>query len=432
MGKSARRYAAEALMRINVGGYSNIVSSNMLKNCDLDPADKLFASAIVYGVIERLITLDKIIEAYSKVKKLSPEVKAILRCALYQIMYMDSVPNSAAVNEAVKLTNKMKVKSAGGFVNAVLRNFLKNGIPEKLLSNESFKYSCSEDIIRIIKESIGNDKTAVFLDSSFGKPPMFIRVNSLKTSCNELKSLLEATDTKKISEVFWTKNCMIYEERDVAENIFFKKGFYYVQDLSSQLCVKALDLTEGLRLLDVCAAPGGKSFTAAQEMNNKGEILSCDIHKNRLQLIEEGKKRLGIDIVKVTENNGTEYNEQFGLFDRVLCDVPCSGTGVIRRKPEIKYKSEKEISALYDVQLQILNTSSRYLKQGGILVYSTCSINKKENEDIVLKFLKDNDDFELVKFSVVDGEQENNGMKTILTENYNSDGFFIAKLMRKK
>ncbi len=432
MGKSARRYAAEALMRIDNGGYSNIVTSNMFKNCDLNPADKMFAGAMVYGVIERLITLDKIISVYSKVKKLSAEVKAILRCALYQIIYMDSVPNRAAVNEAVKLTNEMKVKSAGGFVNAVLRNFLKKGVPQELTRNESFKYSCSEDVIKIIKESIGNDKADMFLEASFGKAPIFIRVNGLKTSCEELKPILAANDTEKVSEVAGVKNCMIYEGRDVTENPLFKKGFYYVQDLSSQLCVKALELTEGLRVLDVCAAPGGKSFTAAQEMNNKGEILSCDIHKNRLQLIEEGKKRLGIDIVKVTENNGAEYNEGLGLFDRVLCDVPCSGTGVIRRKPEIKYKSEKEIEGLYDIQLQILKTSARYLKTGGILVYSTCSVNKKENEDVVLRFLKDNDEFELVRFSVLDGEKENNGMRTILPEDYNSDGFFIAKLMRKK
>lgn len=432
MKKSARRYAAEAVMRMESGGYSNIVIDNMLNNCELNDKDKNFASAIVYGVTERCVTIDEIIAKHSKTEKLSPEVRAILRCALYQIIYMDSVPDNAAVNEAVELTKEMRVRSAGGFVNAVLRGFLREGISEELKNDVRFKYSCSADVYKILSLSIGKEKTNGYLDGTFGKPPMFIRVNTLKIAQDEFIAKYEELYSKNPKIVSEADNCLIIEDTCVTDDDLFKNGLYHVQDLSSQLCVNALEPKPGMRVLDCCSAPGGKSFTLAQKMNGIGKILSCDIHKNRIQLVDEGKKRLGIKIIDTAVNDAAEYNIDFGEFDAVLCDVPCSGLGVIRRKPEIKYKKENEIAKLYGLQFEILMTSSKYVRSGGTLIYSTCSLNKSENEDIVNKFLKvAGTDFELSPFQLTPKESLNNGIRTILPEEYNSDGFFIAKLKRK-
>lgn len=414
--------------------YSNIILDKALNENELSAQEKKFVSALFYGVVERIITLDAVINNYSRIKsnKLDTDVLLILRMGIYQLLYMDSVPDSAAVNESVKLAKKCKNPSLSGFVNGVLRSFIRNGkaVPDFKDDNErlSVQYSCPVWLVKKWRKEYGDEKTLSLLESSIGKPPVTIRINTAKMSADEILSVLRA-DGFDVSETFLKDCYKICGGPSVESSNAYKLGLFHVQDLSSQLCCMALDPKENETVLDVCAAPGGKSFTLSQLMKNSGKVCSCDLHDNRVRLIENGAKRLGLTNITAMQNDASEFNSDLPLADRILCDVPCAGLGVIRRKPEIKYKNPDDLKNIPQLQYKILEASSKYLKQGGVLVYSTCSVSKAENEDVVEKFLREHPDFKGVSV-LNDFPHLNDYCATIFPDYFDSDGFFIAKLVR--
>ena len=419
--ENPRKLAVKALIKINTeNAYSNLTVKSLFKDNDLSSANKAFATALVYGVLDRRITLDYVLQKFLKtpLKKVAPFTLEVLRTALYQIMFMDKVPNSAAVDEAVKLVKKSKESRNSGFVNAVLRNVLR---AENLLPNgESIEelsviYSCPLEIINSFINDYGLENTECLLQESLKPSKLTVRVNTVKTDIEEFKSLIdvESEDTK-------LKGGLILKEGiDIANNKAFKDGLFYVQDMASQTAVSVLNPIENSRVLDMCSAPGGKSFAMALLMENKGEIVSCDLYPKRVELIEKSAKRLGLSIIKPTIQDATVYNKELGEFDFVLCDVPCSGLGVIGRKPDIKYKDFSEFDSLCKIQIKILQNAVKYLKKDGKILYSTCTLRKKENDDIVDSFLKENLEFKC--------EFEHTFMPHI----DGTDGFYCALISRK-
>jgi len=365
---------------------------------------------------------------------MSPEVKEILRCGIYQLLYMSSVPDTAAVNEAVELAKKMKQAKAGGFINAVLRSFLRDEkrmpkITGTLAERLSIKYSCPVPLVKLWLDCCGEQQTIKLLEGSLNRPPVYARVNTVKTNAEALiirlaERQIAANIDKELAD------CIIIEKTgDIEQLDEFKEGLFHIQDKSSQLCIKALQPKSGERIIDVCAAPGGKSLTIAEYMQNKGELVSCDLHSHRAKLVKAAADRMGLDCIKVIVNDASQYNPSLGEFDKALCDVPCSGFGIIRRKPEIKYKPLEEMQNLPEIQYKILENTAKYLKAGGILLYSTCTINPAENEQVVMRFLNNHSEFEPHNLPP-DFKAENGYFKQLLTDE-NTDGFFIS-LMRKK
>lgn len=415
----ARKVAVLALGKIFTdGAYSNIAVNSHLKQADLTPADKAFATALIYGVLDRKITLDYVIKSFVKtpLKKLSPFTLNNLRVALYQIMFMDKIPESAAVNEAVKLVKKSKESRNAGFVNAVLRNILR---AESLLpagdsiSDLSVIYSCPESIIESFISDYGKETAVIILAQSLKPAPLTIRVNTIKTDIKTfIEEMPDAVAVKPEGAVVLNKGI------DINNNPLYKKGHFYVQDTASQTAVSVLAPKPNDRVLDMCAAPGGKSFAMALLMENKGEIISCDIYDHKCELIKNSANRMGLDIIKPTVQDATVFNADFGEFDCVLCDVPCSGLGIIRRKPDIKYKDFSEFDSLIPIQTAILNNAKNYVKKDGRLLYSTCTLRKAENEDIINKFLAENSGFKL-EYS-----------HTFMPHIDGTDGFYCALLIK--
>lgn len=431
--KNARQSAFEILLKIEKdGAYSNLTIDSTLSSAALDARDKAFVSALVYGVTERKLTVDYQLSLYltKPLKKLRPEALIILRLGAYQLLFMDKVPSSAAVNESVKLTRANKCAYASSLVNAVLRAVSENGLRLPKENSENYlsvKYSCPVWLCEKWIREYGRRDAEQLLASSVGASETVLRVNTVKTSSEELLKSLRESGVNASSG--YIENSLVLNNAGSIERLGeYKNGLFHVQDTASQLCAAALEAKSGQIVFDVCSAPGGKAFTVAQMMKNEGEIYAFDIYPHRVKLISEGAKRLGLSCVKALEGDASKLNGALPKADRVLCDAPCSGLGIIRRKPEIKYKSEIEISSLPEIQLQILKTASSYLKPGGRLVYSTCTLNRAENEDVVSRFLAENDGFKAVPpLANVSGER----FLTLMPHKNNCDGFFIAALERK-
>ena len=423
---TARQVAAKALLRVDRGGYSQLTLDAALGKAQLSARDAAFATALFYGTLERRLTLDHCIAKYAR-HPLTDTAAAILRLAFYQLIYMDSVPNHAAVDEAVNMTKTMGQRAASGMVNGMLRSFLRDGcavppvlggLPVRL----AVEYSCNEALTALFLDWYGEEKTRALLAASMGRPPVYIRVNTLKTDADTLLSHLAKHDCKAAARLL-DGGC-IEIEGDAVHTVSHKLGFFHVQDVCSQQAALTLGAAPGERILDVCAAPGSKSFVLAQQMQNRGEVVACDIAPARLELIRQGAKRLGIGILTIKANDGAVHNSALGEFDRVLSDVPCSGLGVLRRKPEIKYRSAESLEGLPELQYKILKTSAHYLKAGGILVYSTCTINPAENERVVEAFLQAHPAFSPAPFEGPDWH------KTFLPHLQGGDGFFISRIRR--
>lgn len=437
--QNARRFTKDLLkVCFEKSSYSNILLDNALVKSDLSKQDKRFAANLFYGVIERRITLDAVINKYSKrpVEKLSSDILQILRMAVYQLLYMNSVPDRAAVYESVKLAKTKKNPALGGYVNGVLRAFLRDGkrIPESNdeIDNLSVKYSCPKWLIDKWISEYGKDLALDMLETSVGRPPVTARLNVLKKSSDEIVDGLRKSGivTKTRNEV---NNCVeFFDVGEISDVKAYNDGLFHIQDISSQLCCEILAPKPNETVLDVCSAPGGKAFTIAEIMNNQGRIIACDLHKQRVRLIESGAKRLGIDIIEAIVNDASVFFDEIGLADKVLCDVPCSGLGVIRRKPEIKYKNPNDFDSLKDVQRKILEVSSKYLKKGGVLVYSTCTLSRAENDEIIDWFLENNTDFDKGSINGFSGIKNGEYKVTVTPKMFDSDGFFIAKLIKKR
>ena len=385
---NARKTAVKVLAKIEKEGtYSNLGVPEALKNSELNPQDKSLATAIIYGVLDRKITLDYILAKFLKtpINKTEPFTLEVLRSALYQIKYMDKIPESAAVNEAVKIMKSSKFSRNSGFVNGVLRSVLRTDVEIPKgddAKSLSVRYSCPLWIVESFLNDYGLENTKALLGESLKPAPTVLRINTVKADVSEIEKEYEING----NSVELTKGI------DISNSELYKKGFVYAQDYASQKAVEVLNPKAGDRVLDVCAAPGGKSFTMANLMGNKGEILACDLYPHRVELIRKTAKRLGLDIIKTAIADATVYNPEFGEFDCILCDVPCSGLGVIRRKPEIKYNALPQLEELKNIQLSILRNAVKYLKKGGKLLYSTCTLRREENEKLVISFQKEYND----------------------------------------
>lgn len=436
--RSPRIAVAELLLKVSKNAYSNLALDGMLSKSDYSRQEKKFISRLFYGVIERCVTLDHIISVYSSkpLHKLDLTVTVILRMGLYQLIYMESVPDNAAVNESVNMAKKMGKTSAASFINAVLRSFVradkKIEFPQDSVGKYSVEFSCPRDLTEKLIEQYGEQCTVDFLKASLEPHKMFIRANNTLISAGELADALSENGIKTVLSDY-DKNCLIVDNLgSIENNTLFDKGYFHVQDLSSQLCCKALEPSEGELVLDICAAPGGKTFTIAEMMNDNGSIFSCDLHAKRVSLIKKGAERLKLKSIKPLQNDAKVYNDNFPVFDKILCDVPCSGFGVIRSKPEIKYTPLKDVERLPEIQYEILETASKYLKPGGELVYSTCTVIKEENDEVIDKFLSVNPEFAGVPFLENLGAPFGGYKVTIMAGALECEGFFISKIRRIK
>lgn len=435
--KSARQVTAELLLKMDKGAYSNIALNAALSAKSLSDIDKKLVSRLFYGVTERKITLDYIISLYSKkeIKKLDGEIISALRIGFYELLYCAGIPESASVNEAVNLTRAMGKSSAAGFVNGILRSFIRDGkkfsLPIDKQKAFSVKYSVSDGVAGILLDSLSYEEASKLLEYSFLPGDMTLRVNTVKTDPDKLILKLSDENIQAVSVDIPFLNgfaLKILSGNDrILKSEAFLKGLFHVQDISSQICAYAVSPKENMTVIDVCAAPGGKSFTISEMMKNTGRIYSCELHEKRTGLIKDGALRLGLSNITAIQNDGRVFSEKLPAADRVLCDVPCSGLGTIRGKPEIKYKSASEISRLPEIQYSILETSSRYVKNGGDLIYSTCTVNRAENENVTEKFLQSHSEFYGVSFL----PDNNSHSVTILPEMFDSDGFYICKMRRK-
>ena len=432
--KSARQTAFEILNKIQRdNSYSNLALDHALDKADTDNKEKKFVSALVYGVTERRITLDYNFSLYlsQPIKKLKPEVLTALRLGAYQILFMDKIPVSAAVNESVKLAKKNGAAFASGLVNAVLRKIISNGL--KTDGSMSVNYSAPEWLCDMWCKSYGRENAEKLLEASFGAVDTVLRVNTEKIDADNLINLLAEEGFVCETGGNVENSAVVKSGGAVHKTEAYKKGLFHVQDAASQLCCKALGVQENETVIDICAAPGGKSFTLAENMKNTGRIISCDIYEHRLKLISYGAERLGLTNIETVRNDGNVFNPDFPLADKILCDVPCSGLGVIRKKPEIRFKKCEEVDKLQDLQYSIMCISSRYLKIGGVMVYSTCSLNPNENEKIVEKFLTEHDNFEGVRvLSDISRYGVDTDYLTLMPHIHGCDGFFISAVRRIK
>lgn len=436
----ARLTAVKMLLKMeDSDSYSNILLDNVLSEAGLSDRDKAFAAALFYGVTERRMTLDYIIAQNSKIpfEKLDRAAVEILRAGLYQLLYMSNVPESAAVNESVKLCKKLKVFSAQGFVNGMLRSFVRNGKKISYLGLDradrlSIEYSCPKWLVEKWIEEYDVERTLKALKASVGKPPVYARVNTLKTTADKLIAEL-SKDRISAKKYMGLDDCVVLEKTgDIESSKAFKAGLFHVQDISSQLCCLTLRPVVNETVIDMCAAPGGKSFTMSELMGNNGTLYSLDLHDMRVGLIEDGAERLGIRIIRAQQNDATKYNPELPQADRVLCDVPCSGLGVIRRKPEIKYKDPAEFEGLPEIQRRILETACKYVKVGGTLVYSTCTLSRAENDDVVDAFAQVHPEFSPIVQTVPYAGAENSFKRSYFPDENGGDGFFTASFRRIK
>lgn len=409
--------------------YSNIATNNIIdKN---EPTKPAFVREIVYGVLENKYLLDYKISRLirGKIKDVRPQDLTILRSGIYQLEYMNSIKSYTVVNESVKLAKKL-AKGRDKFVNAILQRYAREGknlnpVPKSeeisdIISFWKIKYSFETWILKLFVNQFGLFETENILKSLNRHPNFFVRTNLNEISRDELQKKLKAMGIESVASERTDTALKLFGKNLVA-NSLYERGFYSVQDESSQILIKEMEIEKNLCVVDVCAAPGGKTFAIAERMKNTGMVYSRDIYMHKIKKIKNEAKRLRLSNVQASLWDGTKPEADLvEKCHRVLCDVPCSGLGVIARKPEIKYrKNSEEIKKLYEIQFEILRASAKYLKEEGILLYSTCTINRDENEAIVERFLKENIDFKLEK-------------KILLLPNRDdTDGFFIAKIVKE-
>lgn len=426
-----RKASFDALIKSDTSqSFSNIEINTVISREKFSGKDAALFTAIYMGVIEYRMTLDYVISKYSDIplEKIDIETKNALRIGLYQLIYLDRIPDYSAINESVELCTKR----SKGFVNAVLRSFVRNG-KELRLPTEKRQRVCIEnsvpyEISDVFVKSYGESR-AYELISYHSKQDICIRVNTILCDAGLVLNELEKRNIHAEVSHFSKDVIKIHAPISMIKDLI-DTGHIFVQDEASRCAVLVLDPKENEKIADVCACPGGKTFSCAIQMKNKGEILASDLHANKLSLVEKDADRLGLKIIKAKAQNAKEHIAEYeGKFDRVLCDVPCSGLGVIFKKPDIKYKSTEQINALPEIQLQILSNCSSYVKNGGVLVYSTCTLNRAENEDNVLHFLEKNKNFEPVDFEISDIKSQH-GMYTFFPDKTGTDGFFVAKMKR--
>ena len=419
-------------------GWSNGVLKQYTKRDRLDRREAALAARLCYGVVQNRMLLDYHLSGLltGKLRDLHPVLRDILHLGLYQIVFMDRIPDSAAVNESVTLAKKYcpKQKNGAGLVNAVLRAALRTElVPPKGWAE---LYSHPQALIDLLKPYVGGKQMEAMLKANNDIAPTVIQVNTTKTTTRELLQQLEGAGVE-VKPHSWLDDCLVLSATGAIEELeSFQKGLFYVQDAAAKLSVLCAQLPTDreLNVLDACAAPGGKSFAAAVAMGGKGQITSCDIHAHKLELIEKSAQRLGFSNVAVKLQDGSVFEPKWeNAMDAVIADVPCSGYGIIRKKPDIRYKDPKTMEDLPQLQLAILKNQVRYVKPGGVLIYSTCTLVRAENEGVLEQFLAENPDFKLEPLPLPAVFPENeSGMLLLVPGQYDTDGFFISRLRRIK
>ena len=421
------------------GAWSDGFLKRILREQGLDKRDAALAARICYGVLQNKLLLDWHLARFCKSSLASLDVKVLcnLRTAAYQLLFLDKIPPSAAVNEAVELTKKhCRNPRASGMVNGILRAMLREGEhPEPDIYDKakylSLKYSHPVWLVDEFLTVLGPEGAAALLAENNRQPPTVAQINTTRFTAEHVWGAVLAEGVEAESHP-WMPDCLLLHGTGDLEHLrTFQNGAFYIQDPAARLAVTAAGVTPGSRVLDCCAAPGGKSFAAAIDMCNRGEIISCDIHPHKIKLIEAGRDRSGLSVIVPQLQSAAEFREDWAdAFDTVIADVPCSGLGIIRKKPDIRYKDPESLKGLPQVQRTILDNCSRYVRPGGVLLYSTCTLLRRENEDVVEGFLAEHSEFVLEPFEFAQfGVQP--GMMTFWPHIHDTDGFFVAKLRRK-
>ena len=437
---NSRKVSTNILERIiNEGAYSNIILSNELNNSDLSEKDKALVTEIVYGTLRRLRTIDTIIASFVKdVSVMDKKILNILRVAIYQMKFLDKVPSYAACNEAVEEAKEISEKDSK-LVNGILRNFVKKEDKFDItfrnkIDEIAFDLSFEPWMVRMFIKQYGEHEALEILEGLNNTPKMTVRVNSIKGDYEDVYEELEEAGYNIEEGCICPEAISIKGGKGIETNKAFVEGKITVQDESAMLVSPLLDLEDGMKVLDLCCAPGGKTTHIGELLNNTGEVLGFDLHENKLDLVKENYERLGITNIKLAQMDATKLDSKLVSYaDRVLLDVPCSGIGIIRKKPEIKWnKTRKDLKEIVEVQREILENAWEYLRTGGVMVYSTCTLNKEENEENIKWFLSKHKDAEIEKVFVGKGANlcyDEMGTLTILPNEY-MDGFFVAKLKK--
>ena len=439
---SARETALRVLISCRTNGaWADAALKAQISRDGLSGADAALCSRLVYGVMQNRMLLDHYIGSYCSQKPdhLQPPLLDILRLGAYQILYLDKIPDSAAVNESVKLAKLFKRAQASGLVNAVLRKIVQNKEtlpeipqrdPEKYLST---RYSHPKWLVKRLLNVLGREETEAYLAANNGVAPLTVQVNPLKTTQAELIAELAAAGVT-VKEHPWVSGCLeLSGTGDLTTLEAFRNGKFLVQDPAARLVSLIADIQPGQKVLDVCAAPGGKSFSAAFAMEDQGLVQSCDLHENKLKRIEESAARLGITCVQTTAMDGRSRNEDWvKAFDTVLVDAPCSGLGIIRKKPDTRYKKADDLFTLPEIQAAILDNAAAYVRPGGTLVYSTCTILPEENEQVADAFLAEHPEFIRESFTLPEPMGETDGQLTLWPQRHDTDGFYICRMKRKQ
>ena len=419
------------------GAWSNGVLKTYILRDKLDRRDGALAARLCYGVLQNRMKLDFYLQQLltGKVKSLHPAVRDIFHLGLYQLYEMDKIPESAVVNESVSLTKKYcaKQKNAAGLVNGVLRSAVRT--KGTLAEPKSYvdRYSHPQALVDLLKGYVGKENLEAMLAANNTVAPTVIQTNTLRTTTPELLEILEGEGVHAQSHS-WMPDCLVLTATGDLEKLSsFRQGLFYVQDCAAKLSVLCAQIPENAWVLDCCAAPGGKSFAAAMAMKGTGSICSCDIHAHKTELIAKGAARLGVSNITVFLQDASVCCPRWlEAMDVVIADVPCSGYGIIRKKPDIRYKDPATMTQLPILQKKILQTQASYVKPGGLLLYSTCTLVREENEGVVEAFLKENPQFvpEPLPLPAV-FPKNTTGMLALIPGQYDTDGFFICRLRRK-
>lgn len=433
---TARGLALRALTACEKqGAWSDGFLKKELKTSGLDVRDAALATRLCFGVLQNRLLLDYHLGQLSTVKleKMEVGVRNALRLGAYQVLFLDRVPDHAAVSESVELARRSsKNPRSAGLVNGILRTLVRQKGNLESPKDLSVRYSHPQWLADLFIRRLGREEAEQLMAADNGDPPICAQVNTTKATVEDAAAALR-TEGVEVQPHPWLPDCLLLSHTGSVEGLnAFQDGLFYIQDAAANLAVRAAGPVSGMKVLDACAAPGGKSFAAAIAMSGKGTIVSCDIHPHKMELIQAGAKRLGLECISTEQLDSKVCKEEFlHAFDLVIADVPCSGLGIIRKKPDIRYKEPKPLEGLPVVQMAILDNVSHYVRPGGILLYATCTLLERENEDMVHAFLDKHQDFTLQAFEVpgeFEGAEE--GMVTCWPHRHGTDGFFFAKLQR--
>lgn len=442
---NARELALQVLLAVDEqSAYSNLALQTALKRHPLSANDKALVTEIVYGTVQRFNTLDYRLQPFLKqpVAKLDAWVRNLLRLSVYQIDYLDRIPPFASIHEAVEIA-KRRNPGLSGFINAVLRNLLRAGTPEfpdfeaDPLRHLALVQSHPEWLVREWAEQYGIEETVKICSANNQRPSLSLRVNRLKTTREGLAAALAGEGVRTRLSPVSPDGILLLAGVDVGKLDAFRQGLCTVQDESSMLAARCLNPKPGMRVLDACAAPGGKTTHLAERMDDRGEIVAADLHEQKTALIRNAAERLGLRSIRAVAGDVRQLLPELGQFDAILLDAPCSGFGVIRRKPDIKWrKTPQDVAEVCKIQADLIRKTADALKSGGVLVYSTCTVERKENDDIIRNFLMERSDFRLESLRsflperVADEAVSPEGWVRLLPHHFGTDGFFICRLRK--